>query len=511
MGVPTTPGTAADSVLERNNHPSRDGHFVQPALTRSAAARMARDAGFVATFRGNMWASPLYLEKGPAGRGVFFVATTGNDVFALDASTGAVVWTKNIGSAPTATGAGCGSIAPIGIISTPVIDATSRTIYVAGAIGTASIARHEVHALSVDDGGERGGWPVDVSQISAPMAGAAATPGSAAPSMAFSPPPQNQRSALSLVGGILYVAYGGHNGDCGGYHGWVVAIDTSNPSKRGAWASGGQGEGIWAAGGMASDGTGVFATTGNHTPGNQDATRVDSEEVIRITGMATLDRSNKNLFSPTTWSAMDAKDADFGAINPLYVEVPGATPSKLVVALSKDGHMYLLDSQNLGGLGGQVADFMVAQGDMAIHTVPAAYTTAAGTHVIFSTDSGALCPSGMPNGEVVMSVLLSPGAPVAPRTLWCAALVSSNPTSRTGLAGPPAPIATTTDGRSEPVVWFMSNSKLVGVDGESGLVIFNGGPDGDACTNVREWTSPIAVKGRIIVGGDGHLCSWSPH
>src|SRR6185369_10011476 len=124
-------------------------------------------------------------------------------------------------------------IHPLGIISTPVIDAASRTIFVAGAIGTTSIARHEVHALSVDDGSERAGWPVDVSTMSAG-------------GVTFSPPPQNQRSALSLVNGILYVAYGGHVGDCGSYRGWVIAINAANPAQRGAWATGGGQEGIWA-------------------------------------------------------------------------------------------------------------------------------------------------------------------------------------------------------------------------------------------------------------------------
>jgi outer membrane protein assembly factor BamB len=118
-GVPTATG---NSVLERNNHASRDGHFVQPTLTKAAAATLARDTAFIGTFAGNMWASPLYLENGPGGKGVFFVVTTGNDVMALDETTGAVVWTHNIGPSPTNSGAGCGNIHPIGILSTPVID-----------------------------------------------------------------------------------------------------------------------------------------------------------------------------------------------------------------------------------------------------------------------------------------------------------------------------------------------------------------------------------------------------
>ena len=97
---------AANSVYERNNHPSRDGHFLQPTLTKAAAATMAIDTGFMATFSGSTWASPLYLENGPGGKGVFIAVTNGNNVFALDETTGAMVWMRNIGTAPGALGRG---------------------------------------------------------------------------------------------------------------------------------------------------------------------------------------------------------------------------------------------------------------------------------------------------------------------------------------------------------------------------------------------------------------------
>lgn len=478
------PGTA--SVLERNKNPSRDGNFVQPGLTKAMVAKMALDADFKATFTGDMWASPLYLENGPNGKGVFFAVTTGNDVFALDETSGSAVWMKHLGDSPTANGVNCGNIHPLGILSTPVIDAVSKTIYVAGAIGTNSIARHEVHALSTEDGETRNGWPVDVSKLKAG-------------SLQFMPPPHNQRSALSLVSGTLYVAYGGHIGDCGPYHGWVVGIDAKDPTKTGAWATRGQGEGIWAAGGMASDGNGVFAVTGNRMPRGQPATRTtDSEQVVRITGLGQFDGDAKNFYYPETWHAMDEADADFGASSPLYIEVPGATPSKLVVALAKDGHLYLLDAANLGGMGGHVVDFMISNSGMSILTVPAAYPGSSGVNVVFTAYSGAICPSGG-SGKRVMAVQIPPGSPPQPKVLWCAAMSGEST----------APIVTTTDGRSEAIVWFMNNGKLNAVDGETGAVLWNGGSD--QCSGIRRWTSPIAVKGRIVAGGDDHLCSWSVH
>ena len=113
---------------------------------------------------------------------------------------------------------------------------------------------------------------------------------------------------------------------------------------KGGWATGGQGEGIWAAGGMASDGTGVIAATGNRTGGGS-STHQDSEQVTRITGMGT----RADTWYPTRWMAMDTADADVGSVNPVYVELPGATPSKMILQVAKDGHLYILDAAALGG------------------------------------------------------------------------------------------------------------------------------------------------------------------
>src|SRR5262249_10543546 len=152
------------------------------------------------------------------------------------------------------------------ILSTPVIDGAARTVYVAGAIGgSAGITSHVATAISIADGTVRAGWPVDISG-----------------KLGFDPKPHNQRSALSVLKGILYVAYGGNIGDCGAYHGGVVAIDTADPTQVSGWATAGaQGEAIWAAGGMASDGNSIFAITGNRTS-DRTGPHADSEEVVRI-------------------------------------------------------------------------------------------------------------------------------------------------------------------------------------------------------------------------------------
>ena len=485
----TAPAGNEDDVLERNHHASRDAHFMQPKFTKAAVATTAADTAFAATVEGNVWASPLYASNGPGGKGAFIAVTTSNNVYAIDETTGAKLWTKSIGTAAGKTGAGCGNIAPLGIISTPVIDGATRTLYVAGAIGNNDgIQRHEVHALDLETGMEKTGWPIDVS-------------GTKSGNTTFDTKSANQRSALSLVNGKLYVAYGGHVGDCGPYHGWVMAFDTANPTTKGAWTTLGQGEAIWAAGGLASDGTSIFAVTGNHTPfGNYapDRTTTDSEAVVRLTGLAQVTRNEQNMFFPTGWKDMDSKDADFGSSNPMYITVPGSTPSNLVAALAKDGKFYLLNAANLGGMGGSVSvvNLAVASGAMSIKTSPASFKSAKGTHVVLSTDDGAQCPGGGGGGKAIVSVLITAGSPPTAKVEWCAPLGGETV----------APIATTTDGSANPIVWYLNNGKLTAVDGDTGMNLYT---SANTCGGTRKWSSPIATKGRIVAAADGKLCSWS--
>lgn len=486
-GGGSVPLDTSASVLERNKHASRDGNFLQPTLSKAMVMTMTADtlaANYGTGAGGDVWSSPLYMESGPGGKGAYFVAFTNNDVRALDETTGNLLWKANIGSAPSQSGAGCGSIKPIGIISTPVIDADSKTIFVAGGIGTSSIQRHEVHALKIEDGTEQSGWPLDVSKV-------------ANLSTPFMASPQNQRSSLSLVNGTVYVAYGGHVGDCGNYHGWVFGIDAKDPTKAGGWATLGEGEAIWAAGGMASDGTSIFAVTGNSTVKASTRDASDSEEVVRLTGLAQFDRNDKNLYFPNSWKTMDMQDADFGATSPVYVEIPGATPSKLVVALAKDGHMYILDSTNLGGMGKPLVDLPVATGSMVVRTTPAAYTASDGVHVVFGSLDNSMCPGKPKAAAAMVSVLIQAGSPPTPKISWCAPLDSEW-----------APIVTTTDGQHESIVWYMSNDKMNAVDGETGAKVWT---SSDTCANVQKWTSPIAVKGHIVVAARSKLCSWSVH
>ena len=91
---------------------------------------------------------------------------------------------------------------------------------------------------------------------------------------------------------------------------------------------------------------------------------------------------------------MDRADADFASNNPMYVPVPGATPPAFVVAFSKDGHMYMLDSANLGSLGGQLVDFPVSAASHP-HRADRLYLEPARARGAVDR-SGAQCPPGSP-------------------------------------------------------------------------------------------------------------------
>src|SRR5262249_52165042 len=240
----------AGDVLQHHLNGTRDGAYVDPLITRAAAAGTHRDKTFSASLPGPTYAQPLYVTNGPGGRPALIVATEQNVVLAIDASDGSKIWGSNLGDPVPLTQLSCGDIDPLGITGTPVIDVNSRTIY-ADAMTTpdgGATKRHLIFALSLDNGSVLPAWPFD--------------PGSLVfRGYHFNAAYQNQRGALILNNGVLYIPYGGHAGDCGDYRGWVVGVPVDNPAAATAWATSTTAGGIWAPGGLANDGNSIFAAT----------------------------------------------------------------------------------------------------------------------------------------------------------------------------------------------------------------------------------------------------------
>src|SRR5438034_7904752 len=148
------------NVTQEHNNASRDGVYIDPAFT-SAAANLTRDLNFDGTISGNVYAQPLYIENGPGGAAMIIVVTESNNVYALNAITGAVIWQRNVGP-PVSSGLPCGNITPLGITGTPVVDLASRSLLFDAMIDGAT-KKHFIYSLNVDTGATNAGWPVDVN------------------------------------------------------------------------------------------------------------------------------------------------------------------------------------------------------------------------------------------------------------------------------------------------------------------------------------------------------------
>jgi hypothetical protein len=478
------PARSGVSVLGNHRDLERSGHYIVPSLTFAAARRMHRDARFRAPLEGPIYAQPLYWLPVGGGRPLLIAVSERDVAYALDAASGAVTWRRSLGM-PTARGAlPCGNIGPLGITGTPVIDERRAALYLDAVTGgdNAEAVRHLVYALSLKDGAVLPGWPVDVEQA-LHRAG-----------KSFHARNQNQRGALALVGDRVYVPYGGHFGDCASYRGWVIGIALGDPRDIVSWSTRAAGGGIWAPGGIASDGKALYVTTGN-TMGARDWG--DGEALIRLGLDLSYGRQPAEYFAPPDWRALDEADLDLGATNPILFDLPGGKPSALALTLGKDGKAYLLDRHNLGGIGGSLRAVTVARNQ--IHASPAAFPTKDGVYVVFQAD-GAGCPGGK-QGDLT-ALKITPGAPPDLRVAWCA-----------DEHGEGAPIVTTTDGRSDPIVWVVGaegDNRLRGFRGDTGEPLFDGGGAAEAMPMVQHFQTPIAAGRHIYVASDSGLYAFAP-
>ncbi|MDE2477028.1 MAG: PQQ-binding-like beta-propeller repeat protein [Alphaproteobacteria bacterium] len=458
---------AADSAGVSTYHADRgrSGNFIVPSLTYDRARSVHPDSGFNAEFAGHVYAQPLYW------RGNLIVVTEDNTVEAIDGGTGREVWRRTLGTPVPRNALPCGDIDPLGVTGTPVITANG-TLYVDAAVITRNGPRHEVFALSLANGAVLPGWPADVATALA------------AKGANFIPRDLNERGALTILGNRVYVAYSGHFGDCGDYRGWVVGVALNNPKDVIGWATAARGGGIWGPGGVVTDGRSLFVTTGN-TFGAAEWS--DGEAVIRLSPELTFSRRSNDYFTPADWHSLDQRDLDLGGSNPVLFDAGGRA---LLLALGKDGNAYLLDHNNLGGIGGAVAQF--AASSSPIRTGAALFPVQGGVFVAIQ-GSSAQCTN---RGDLTVLKILTEPKPVI-STAWCG---QGN--------GRGSPIVTTTDGHSNPIVWMVGaegDGRLRGFNGDNGALLFTSGP----MAGTRRFQTLIATPARIYVAADGRVYAYA--
>jgi hypothetical protein len=489
----TPHANAQANVTQFHNHDSRDGLYVDSAFTPSAAANLVRDLNFDGTIAGNVYAQPLYIENGPCGRAMIIAATESNNVYALDATDGSIIWQRNVGPPVPLDDLPCAAKFDImGITGTPIVDLASRALFL-DAMTTpdgGTTKQHLILSLNVDTGDINPGWPVDV-EATANYNG-----------LSFTAEIQQQRPALSIVGGILYVGYGSMRDGCE-WHGWLVGVPIDNPASVTAWAAattaGTKGGAIWAIGGIASDGVNPFVTTGNTvgTNGNWDG----GEAVIRFQPGPTFSGSPSDYWAPMNWLNLDNFDTDLGSSGPLLVDVPGATPSHIIVAMGKDRKAYLLNRDNLGGINNPITSTQVASSTILQAAVT--YRTDQSTYVALRANN---------DGNTVLSTFRITAT--SPPTIdipggW-------NVTRASGGCG--SPFVTSTDSNNNMIVWVVGtedhqtggDQRLHGYDGDTGAVIFSGGGPNEMMAGTHYYsTTGIVARGRIYVAGNNKVYAFS--
>ncbi|MGH6848597.1 MAG: hypothetical protein ACREC0_14545 [Methylocella sp.] len=275
---------------------------------------------------------------------VVYVATVANTVYAINANNGQILLHRNFGIS-----AACG-----GIKSTPVIDPVSGTLYVMThtvVVSATPKPKYTLHALSVGSLMDN----VTPFDITASNTFHTLTDGTV---YGIDDKLNCQRSALLLVGGRIYAGFRGNeylNGSIpqsGPTRGWLLGWTASTlaplpPLVTDAEATAATGmflSSIWMSGsGIASDGSNLYFSTGNSDSSgtSYDPVKNVEESVVKVTPNLTV----ASIFTPSNFAALDKADFDLGSGGVLVI--PSSPP--LVVAAGKDGRMFLLNSNSLGG------------------------------------------------------------------------------------------------------------------------------------------------------------------
>ncbi len=352
-GLAVMPQAAAQvNVLTNKMDNSRTGQNIsETKLTTSNVNSNMFGKLFAFNVDGYVQAQPLYmsaLSVNGVAHNVVFVATQHDSVFAIDADTGLQLWQASfINSAAGITtvpaqAEGCNNVTgfnELGIVSTPVIDPSTGTLYVTAK--TQEIVSghytyvYRLHALDVTTGLEKLGGPVQITgQIG---------------SLTFTPLNQIQRPGLLLSNGTLYLGFGSNGCDFNA-RGWLFAYGASNLQQIAQMTTqpdNSYGSSIWQGGvGPAADSAGnVFFSTAN---GSFNFSTQDFGDSVLKVSLGTNTLSVADYFTPFDQANMAATDLDLGSGGVTLLPTQGSNTPNLLVTSGKDADIYLINRDNLG-------------------------------------------------------------------------------------------------------------------------------------------------------------------
>ena len=327
---------------------------------------------------GQMYAEPLWMPNvtiNGTAHNVVFAATENDSVYAFDADNGTLfpnpLWHTSFINPPNVTAIPKGDIevgldlSPIvGITSTPVIDPAAGIIYVeartkdttgtpncAGPYSTSPYFAF-LHALNIMTGAEMPGSPI---MICASVPGIGYNNEAVGGMVYFNPMRQNQRPAMLLLNGTVFMAFGALE-DIDTYHGWILGYTYSNGAFQQSYvwndSPNGSKSGIWqGGGGLLADSSGsIYVSTGN---GTFDASTGGSDYAMTFLRLQPSGQTLNVLdyFAPfnQNYLNLEAINADLSCAGPMLFpdSQPGSEPH-LAVASGKTGTIYLLNRDNLG-------------------------------------------------------------------------------------------------------------------------------------------------------------------
>lgn len=442
------------------------------------------------------WRTPLdgFVNGSPlAFNGAIYAVTENNSAFALNARSGDILWQTTRLMKTLSAGQFNGdwnSSEKHGVLSTPVIDEKTKTLYFCGPEAHGLVQNFVVFALDTGTGKVKPGWPV---KLSAKNRSARFTAGQVM-----------QRGALSLANGWLMIPFGGR-GDVPPWRGWVVGIDTKaphSPQRSFCLSPDTDGAGVWSAGGVSADEKGnCYIVTGN---GDYDLFRGGNnlgQTVVRLDSQLKFSKRAEDYYTPANYQFLDEQDEDLGGASALVLpDIPDSSTPHLLFTGGKDGCAYLLDRDRLGGIGGELQRTRLFAAEKATYHEGIRATSA----YFDAGDAGRLIfvPGDNPGddgnlGLVALKLLVSARGEKAHFVqVWNA---------KKDLARPGSPVVSS-DGAKNAIVWLIEfhedgDSYLDAFDALSGKQLtsrrFSGG---------RRFVSPTVANGSVYVGAEGVIC-----
>jgi hypothetical protein len=499
------------NVWTYHNDNARTGqNLSETILTPSNVSSTTFGLIFTQAVDGYVYAQPLYLSglvmplKGK--HNVVFVATEHDSVYAFDADSSSgqnanALWHAYLvppgGSSVPSGDTGTGDLVPeVGITGTPVIDLKSGTLYVVSKTKEGSNYAQRLHALDVKTGAEKFGGPV---RIVANVPGSG--DGNVNGVVSFDALHQMNRPGLLLLNGVVYVAFGSH-GDVTPYHGWLIGYDAHtlqkvavfNASPNGLTDPSGYplgGGAIWESGdGPAADSSGnIYVQTGNGTFDANTGGPDYGDSFLRLTSKRGLLAAD--YFTPHNQDSLNRSDSDLGSGGLVLLpdSVGSTAHPHLLVGCGKEGTIYLVDRDGLGGFN--------AGGDYNVQTLGGAIGGTWSTPAYFNS---AIYYAGIYDSLQMFTV--GSGSITTPSTSQSSALFGF----------PGATPSISASGNKNGVVWAVQTDDYW----ESGPAIlrafdasnvatelYNSNQvAGDAAGAAVKFAVPTIANGKVYVGGE---------